>query len=183
MYKKIITLALTAVLLTGCSNVEFVNSSSGVSETQTSSVTSSTASTSSETSVVEASSSSVVEEADTKHKSQTVNGVDVNWIGAVRGDVTGNWYVCAVVDSTEPVDQYSLDYYNAFFESDTEILGVWNVRLQTMTKIAVVGGELNATTHEYVKGEEHDADLMYSGMVLTDNFYDMTTGELIPMDE
>ncbi len=182
MYKKIIALALTAVLLTGCSNVEFVNSSSGVSETQTSSVTSSTASTSSETSVVEASSSSVVEEVDTKHRNQTVNGVSVAWFGAVRGDVTGNWYVCAIADSN-PVDQYALDYYNAFFESDSEILGVWNATLNTMTKIAVVGGELNATTHEYVKGEEHDADLMYSGMVLTDNFYDMTTGELIPMDE
>ena len=46
-----------------------------------------------------------------------------------------------------------------------------------MTCIKVMSGLLFVDTYEYVDGEEHDANLMFSGMLLDSKIIDKETGE------
>lgn len=84
----------------------------------------------------------------------------------VNNDVTGNWRVSAINKSFEPV-YYALSYYEKYFHSDKEIHAIVNFCDNTTTCIQTFGGnELYVTTYDYVKGEEHNADLMFSGTEL-----------------
>lgn len=70
-----------------------------------------------------------------------------------------------------------LNTIKKMFVSDDEIHGVWNATLGTMTCIKVMSGLLFVDTYEYVDGEEHDANLMFSGMLLDSKIIDKETGE------
>jgi hypothetical protein len=48
----------------------------------------------------------------------------------------------------------------------------------TTTKIQYLSGNLFVTVHEYVKGEEHDANLMFSGTVLQDFIVYLDNGDI-----
>ena len=39
-------------------------------------------------------------------------------------------------------------------------------------------GMFSITVHKYVPGEENDADLLFSGDVISDEFYNMETGQI-----
>ena len=94
----------------------------------------------------------------------------------VRNDVTGKWRLSAS-SSSMPVSDCAVEYYKKMFVSDDEIHGVWNATLGTMTCIKVMSGLLFVDTYEYVDGEEHDANLMFSGMLLDSKIIDKETGE------
>jgi hypothetical protein len=104
------------------------------------------------------------------------SGVKVLFFDTVRNDVTGNWRLSETSDSIPPSD-YAIEYYQEMFSSDDEIHAIWNSVLETTTKISVSGNLLFIDTHEYVKGEEHDANLMFSGTVLDSEIIDLETGE------
>ena len=104
------------------------------------------------------------------------SGVDLLFYDSVRNDVTGRWRYSATSSSTVPAD-FALEYYNEMFSSDDELHGVWNTTLGTMTSISTYGNMLFVDTHEYVDGEEHDANLMFSGMLLDSKIIDIATGE------
>ncbi len=95
----------------------------------------------------------------------------------VHNDVTGNWRVAVVYDSAQATD-IALDYYNKYFESDSEIHAIVNLYLKTTTKISVLGNILDVTIYEYVDKEEHDAKALFSGMLLKEYFIDKDTGEI-----
>lgn len=95
---------------------------------------------------------------------------------SVRNDVTGNWELSAGASSI-PISDHALEYYNAMFTSDDEIHAVWNATLGTMTSIKAMSGLLVVDTFEYVDGEEHDAKLLFSGMLLDSQMIDIDTGE------
>lgn len=105
-------------------------------------------------------------------------GMSMQFFDSVRNDTTGNWRRAATADSYIPAD-YALEYYNEMFSSDNEIHSIWNATLETNTRISVASGMLFVDTFEYVKGEEHDAKIMFSGQLLDSKIIDIETGEEI----
>lgn len=95
----------------------------------------------------------------------------------VRNDVTGNWRISTIAASVK-MQKYALNYYKAKFRDDKEIHGIVNFNYNTTTKISVMGNMLDVTVHEYVKGEEHDANLLFSGMVLEEYYVYLDNGDI-----
>lgn len=99
------------------------------------------------------------------------------YVSNVRNDVTGNWRVATIAESIQMQD-YAVDYYNEYFEDDSEIHAIVNFNYNTTTQISVAGDTIFVTVYDYVKGEEHDAKLMFSGTVLKSYMVDKNTGEI-----
>lgn len=98
-------------------------------------------------------------------------------VSNVRNDVTGNWRI-AKISERIAIEDYVIDYYKEYFKSDDEIHAIVNFTYNTTAKISVIGNLLDVTVHEYVEKEEHDAKLLFSGMVLKQYHIDMETGEI-----
>lgn len=119
--------------------------------------------------------------ADTKPtiiKSGTYNisGESFSFSNSVINDVTGKWRL-SLIASSKDVTEYAVDYYNTLFSSDDEIHAIVNFTLKTTTCISVLyDGMLDITIHEYVDKEEHDANALFSGMLLKEYFIDIETG-------
>ena len=107
-------------------------------------------------------------------------GMQLLFYDSVRNDVTGNWRRAGTSSSLVPAD-YAIEYYEMMFSSEDEIHAVWNATLNTTTKISVSGNLLFVDTFEYVDGEEHDAKIMFSGILLDSQILDLETGE--PFEE
>lgn len=106
------------------------------------------------------------------------SGFSINFSNSVRNDVTGNWRLSTTADSFVPAE-YAIEYYRTMFSSDNEIHAIWNATLGTMTRVTVMSGIVFADTLEYVEGEEHDAKLLFSGMLLDSKMFSVETGEEI----
>lgn len=121
-----------------------------------------------------------VENSDTiKSGSYTLPcGMKIQFFDSVRNDATGKWRRSATSDSFVPAD-YAYEYYNEMFSSDDEVHSIWNATLKTNTRLTVAFGILYVDTLEYVDGEEHDANIMFSGNVLDSKMIDIETGEQI----
>ena len=92
-------------------------------------------------------------------------------IREVRNDSTGKWRV-AVLSSPDPQDQYAYEYYQRYMKGeDFDNLFIINFTLGTTTQINASADPIVVTVHEYVDGEEHDADLLNSGMDLEQTQY------------
>jgi len=98
-------------------------------------------------------------------------------VGNVRNDTTGNWRIATIAESID-ITEYALSYYNKYFEDDKEVHAIVNFTYNTTTRISCLGDRLNVTVHEYVKKEEHDAKLLYSGEVLKDYFVYLDNGDI-----
>ena len=109
-------------------------------------------------------------------------GMILNFSPSVRNDVTGQWKISTTSDSLVPAD-YAIEYYNALFSSDDEIHAIWNATLNTTTRITVSNGMLYVDTLEYVAGEEHDANILFSGNVLDSKIINIETGEEVSFDD
>lgn len=99
-------------------------------------------------------------------------------VSNVRNDVTGKWRIAKIAENIE-MQNYALDYYKKYFKSDDEIHAIVNFNYKTTTCISVMGNLLDVTVHEYVDKEEHDAKLLFSGMVLKEYHVNKDTGEII----
>lgn len=95
----------------------------------------------------------------------------------VHNDVTGNWRYITIAENTDFLE-YALSYYATYFEDDNEIHAIVNFTNKTTTKISVLGNMLDVTIYEYVDGEEHDANLMYSGMIYSQYFIYLDNGDI-----
>lgn len=73
---------------------------------------------------------------------------------------------------------YALSYYESEFRNDNEIHGIVNFTYNTTTKISVMENVLDVTVHEYVPGEEHDTDILFSGMQLQEYFVYLDNGDI-----
>lgn len=102
-------------------------------------------------------------------------GMEIFFENSVRNDVTGRWRL-SKTSSSLVVSEHAVEYYNEMFSSNDEIHGIWNAALGTTTMISKSGNMLFVDTHEYVDGEEHDAKLLFSGMLLTSEVIDVETG-------
>lgn len=108
-------------------------------------------------------------------------GMEFQFWDEVRNDVTGRWRRAATSDSFVPAD-CALEYYEMMHYYTGEIHSVWNATLQTTTSISASGGLLFVDTYEYVKGEEHDAKIMFSGKLLDSRIISIETGEPIELE-
>lgn len=84
---------------------------------------------------------------------------------SVRNDVTGNWRLAMIAENVD-IEEYVLSYYQNYFKDDTEIHAIINMTRKITTNIACYGNMLFVTHYEYVDGEEHDADKLFSGLCL-----------------
>lgn len=92
---------------------------------------------------------------------------DINWdiiVENVRNDTTGKWRLVKIADNIN-IEEYALSYYDEYFESDDEIHAIVNFNYNTTTKLSVFGDKLDVEIHEYIDKEEHDANMLFSGMV------------------
>lgn len=112
-------------------------------------------------------------------ESDTKNAIDfdVSFSDTYRNDVTGNWRLSRIAEDIN-IEEYAVDYYNNYFESDSEVHIIINFTLNTTTSITVMGNLLDVTTTEYVDKEEHDAKLACSGTLLSEYHVNIDTGEI-----
>ena len=92
--------------------------------------------------------------------------IDLTWLTSdVRNDSTGKWRVAECLTDQQP-SEYAKQYYAGYFESDDEIHAVINFTLNTTNRITVSGDQIIIDVLNYVDGEEHDANLLFSGELL-----------------
>lgn len=110
--------------------------------------------------------------------SYEIGDLTFNFEDSVRNDSTGKWKISKIAESADPTD-YALDYYKTLFSSDDEIHAIINFSKNTTSKISVLSPELlDVTIQEYVDGEEHDANLLFSGNLLKEYHINTSTGEV-----
>lgn len=99
----------------------------------------------------------------------------------VKGDTTGRWRITKVANATSP-SEYAVDYAKAYMnEGDIHFVVNFSLNTTTMLKRYSNGTTsiVEAKTTEYIDKEEHDASSIGEGLLLTDKFFDINTGEQI----
>ena len=96
----------------------------------------------------------------------------------VRNDVTCNWKLSTIA-TTDNILGYAKNYYDNNFTSDDEIHAIVNFTLNTTACVSsLFDNIINVTIHEYVDKEEHDANKLFSGMVLGDYWIYLDNGDI-----
>lgn len=97
----------------------------------------------------------------------------------VRNDSTGNMRISTILENVQMVE-YALNYYETSMRDNKRIDGIVNFANFTTTYISALGMDdrIYVTVHEYVDGEEHDANLLFSGMVLEDYIVYTDNGDI-----
>ena len=101
---------------------------------------------------------------------------------SVRNDKTGNWKYSGFSESGLDISEYALSYYKEYFEADDEIHAVINFADKTTARISCGSEMLFVTVYEYVDGEEHDADLIFSGNIISDYIVYTDNGDIEVVD-
>lgn len=114
---------------------------------------------------------------DKKEETKNPLGFDVDFSSSYRNDVTGNWRLAKIAKNIT-IEEYALDYYHNYFESDDEVHIIINFTLNTTNRIIVTGNHLDVATMEYIDKEEHDAKIACSGMLLSEYLIDIDTGKI-----
>lgn len=83
---------------------------------------------------------------------------------SVINDKTGKWRLARYASST-PTNEFIIDYYKAFFESNDEIHNIINFTLNTTTCVRYTSGVLSFEIHERVPHEELDAKTLGKGIL------------------
>lgn len=116
---------------------------------------------------------------------KTINDdVDISFFENVQNDVTGNWRLASVATMKE-IQEYALEYCNAYFKSDDEVHAVINFSLNTTNRLAKITSDiLDVTVHSYVDKEEQNAKDLFSGTVLANYQINTSTGEVteVPLE-
>lgn len=110
-------------------------------------------------------------------KSITDDDIYVLFEDSVRNDTTGKWRLARFSESID-ISEYALSYYKEYFKSDDEIHAVINFATKTTTNISCMNGLLFVTTYEYVDKEEHDANKLFSGQMLSSYIIYLDNGDI-----
>ncbi len=103
---------------------------------------------------------------------------NVSFTDSFRNDVTGKWRK-ALVATNEQIQDYALNYYKEYFQSDDEVHVIYNFTLNTVNCLTVQGNILFINITEYIDGEEHDAKIACGGKNLGSYQIDLGTGDAI----
>lgn len=101
----------------------------------------------------------------------------------VNNDKTDNWRYAVFGKKNVDFSEYALSYYEKRFESDKEIHAVINNTDNTTTRISYTSNMLFVTVLEYVKGEESNAALMFSGKIIRDYIIYTDNGDIEDITE
>lgn len=112
-----------------------------------------------------------------KSKGKDITKYDIIFNDEYRNDTTGNWRLAETADNFD-IQKYAVSYYDNYFKSDDEIHVFVNFTRKTTTRIADMGGILDVSIHEYVKGEEHDAKEALGGTLLNEYHVNIKTGKI-----
>lgn len=138
---------------------------------------SSASSTTSTTAAAEKTTEPATESAETAPAPTSAIPFDVTFSNSFHNDVTGKWRKALVATSTT-IDEYAVDYYREYFQSDDEVHVIYNFTMNTVNTLTVQSGTLFVSVTEYVKGEEHDAKKACGGEYYGQYQFDLSTGEL-----
>jgi len=106
-----------------------------------------------------------------------ISGINVVYSNSYRNDVTGKWRLAKISESID-ITEYALSYYKTYFEDKDELHVIINFSNNTTTSMRYMGGILDISTYEYVKGEEHDAKEACSGDLLTQYWVYTDNGDI-----
>ena len=115
--------------------------------------------------------------AEAENENDEPLGFNVMFSKTYRNDATGNWRLARIAENIN-IEDYAIDYYNNYFESDSEIHIIINFTLNTTTRITVMGNILDVCIMDYVDKEEHDASLACSGTLLKEYHVNIDTDEI-----
>ncbi|MFD1206128.1 MULTISPECIES: hypothetical protein [Sporosarcina] len=108
---------------------------------------------------------------DLKEKDKIIGKSDKDFKAAVkdkptkvRNDQTGKWRKTSIAESID-IEEYALSYQKEYMKDD-EVHFIVNFTRNTTTWLNATGGLLAVEIREHVRGEEHDAKTLGSGMVL-----------------
>lgn len=96
---------------------------------------------------------------------------------SVRNDTTGKWRLAKTSDDID-ITEYALSYYKEYFKSDDEVHAFINFTQNTTTNITCTSGLLFVTMYEHVDKEEHDANLLFSGQMLSSYIIYIDNGDI-----
>lgn len=125
----------------------------------------------------ESQSTIVLDDSSAQESESDPLGFNVMFSKTYRNDTTGNWRLARIAENIN-IEEYAVDYYNNYFESDSEIHIIINFTLNTTTRITVMGNLLDVSIMDYVDKEEHDAALACSGTLLKEYHVNIDTGEI-----
>lgn len=110
--------------------------------------------------------------------SYNINGTDFWFSDSVINDTSGRLKISSLASAID-ITEYAVEYYNTLFSSDDEIHAVINFTTSTTSSISVLqDGMLDVAIHEYISGEEHDSQTLFSGRLLEEYFVNVETGEV-----
>lgn len=114
---------------------------------------------------------------------EDTTGIDFDYCGAVKNDVTGKWRLAKVNTDSIPLE-YVLEYYNTYFDSNDEIHAIINYNSNTTVRVQVLLETLLSVTElKHIEGEENDAKLLFSGDVIDDYVINIKTGKIVNLDD
>ncbi len=103
----------------------------------------------------------------------TVCDVEFQYSTFVLGDKTEKW-TKALCYSATPPDTIARELAETFRPETGVPLWICNLYLKTTTRILSWGNTLDVTVTEYVDGEENRADILGSGLELSQTLIDLT---------
>ncbi len=98
-------------------------------------------------------------------------------VNKVRNDVTGNWRISIIAENID-IEYYALDYVERYLHNKSQVHAIVNFTRNTTTSIKKYGNIIYADIYDYVKGEEHDANLLFTGTLLQQYFVYIDNGDI-----
>lgn len=110
-----------------------------------------------------------------------ISEISVNFAGKVKNDATENWRYSTIAENID-IEVYTLSYYKKYFKNDNEIHGIINFSRNTTARLNVSGNMIFLSLYDYVDGEEHDANIMFSGTPLASYIIYTDNGDIEKID-
>jgi hypothetical protein len=96
----------------------------------------------------------------------------------VNNDVTGKWRVSTIAANVS-MEDYAYNYYERFMLSEGQVEAVINFNYNTSTSLSFYGNFIDVCVYDYVDGEEHDANLMFTGILLKEYYVYTDNGDIV----
>ncbi|MCR5142556.1 MAG: DUF1795 domain-containing protein [Ruminococcus sp.] len=109
--------------------------------------------------------------------SKDISDIDVSFLDSVTNDVTGNWQ-CLIINSKIDFFDYALSIYNTYYE-ESKVLIVEDIPDEKSVNFSQIDSNtVEFVIHEYVDGEEKDANSMVAGSVIGQYWLYLDSGEI-----
>lgn len=111
---------------------------------------------------------------------KSVSGISFS-VSKVQNDVTGNWRISTIAENID-IEYYALDYVKRYLHNKSQVHAIVNFTRNTTTSIKKYGNIIYVDIYDYVKGEEHDANRLFTGILLQQYFVYIDNGDIEKID-